>query len=196
MQLPFVIRHTALAVCILLNSACAIGIYSPTEPTKKLPVRVSAELDFLFFSHHPMSRDQQEIDPRKLPWATQRVKDLLEKYSKFKTAIPALSAPARGTYITFYETDRSRPQTMWETVNLWTLFVVPCALEYEHESHFDVYVDNVLQRSYRYDIHWKGVSWIGLGPFFWVNLILADREDAFSANASQFIADAKQDGLL
>jgi hypothetical protein len=85
---------------------------------------------------------------------------------------------------------------MWGTVNLLTIFVVPCVVEHAYETHFDVYMDNALKRSYRYDIYWKGVSWIGLVPFFWVNLFMTDHEEAFSANAYQFISEAKQDGLL
>jgi len=77
-----------------------------------------------------------------------------------------------------------------------TLFVVPCLTKEKYETHFDVYVDNVLNRSYQYDIQWKGVNWIGLLPFFWVNLFLTGHEEAFSANAYQFITESKQDGLL
>lgn len=197
MWLGLITRYTLLAVGILLNSSCAIGSYGPSEPTAKPAVQSSVERDFLFFSYIPISGDQQEINPRRLPWASQRVKGLLEQHSKFKTAIPTLSAPAIGTYITVYETARPYSRTFWCTVNLWTIFVVPCVDEFDaHETHFDVYVDNALKKSYRYNIHWKGVYWIGLVPFFWVNLFMTGLEEAFSANAHQFITDAKQDGFL
>jgi len=188
---------TLLAVGMLLfNSACAIGRYSPSEPAVKPAISTSKEQDFLFFSYITLSGDQEQVDPRKLPSVSRRVKGLLEQYSKFKTAVPTLSAPARGTYVTFYQTTRPDPWSIWCTVNLWTLFVIPCVFETAHETHFDVYVNNVLTRRYQYDLHWEAVQWIGLVPFFWVNFFLTDHDDAFSANASQFITDAKQDGLL
>ena len=201
MQRPLRIWSTLLAVGILLlNSACVIGSYSPSEPTAKLPAKTSSEQDFLFFSYIPASRalsqEQQEVDPRKLATVSHRVKGLLEQYSVFKTAIPTLSSPARGTYVTFYEIPRPRPRTIWCTVNLWTLLVIPCVFETAYETHFDIYVDNVLTRRYQYDLHWKAVQWIGLVPFFWVNFFLTDHEEAVSTNAYQFIADAKRDGLL
>lgn len=201
MRLPLRSCKALLATGIfLLNSACVIGSYSPHEPAVKPPISTSKEQDFLFFSYIPASRalseDHQEVDPRKLPSVSHRLKGLLDHYSKFKTAIPTLSAPARGTYVTFYETLRPYPRSIWCTVNLWTLLIIPCVLDTVYEAHFDVYVDNVLGKRYQYDIHWKAVQWIGLVPFFWVNLFLTDHEEAVSANAYQFITDAKQDGLL
>ena len=202
MQLPLRTWCTLLATGILLlNSACVIGSYSPHEPAVIPPISTSKEQDFLFFSYVPgtrsISKDQQEVDPRNLSSVSHRVRGLLERYSKFKTAIPTLSAPARGTYVTFHEMVRPHPGTIWGTVNLWTLTIVPWVFEHVYEVHFDVYVDDVLTRRYQYDIHFKGVQWIGLVPFFWVNFFLIyDKEDAILTNAYQFITDAKQDGLL
>lgn len=181
---------------LLLNSACAIQSSSPVEPSVKLPISTSKEQDFLFFSFIALSGEQQQVDPRKLQSVSRRVRVLLEQQSKFETAVPTLSAPARGTYITFYLIARSDPGLSWCMVSGWTLFVVPCAYHSIYEAHFDLYVDNILTRRYQYDIHGKGVEWIGLVPFFWVNYFLTDYEDAFLANTHQFIADAKQDGLL
>ena len=62
--------------------------------------------------------------------------------------------------------------------------------------HFDVLVHNTLKESYQYEISRKGVQWLGLLPFFWVNLFTTQYKDAFSANAYQFVIDAKRDGYL
>ena len=59
-----------------------------------------------------------------------------------------------------------------------------------------MFVDNALKQNYRYDIIGKGISWIGVLPLFWVNLFNTRYAEAFSANAYQFVTDAKRDGFL
>jgi hypothetical protein len=83
------------------------------------------------------------------------------------------------------------------TCALRTLGVIPCYFEgIAYETHFDVFVNNTLKQSYQYPIGRKAVVWIGLLPFFWINFLTTQYEEAFSGNTYQFIADAKRDGFL
>lgn len=77
------------------------------------------------------------------------------------------------------------------------LGIIPCYADgVVYTMHFDVLIHNTLKDSYQYEISRKGVQWLGLLPFFWVNFFTTQYKDAFSANAQQFVIDAKRDGYL
>lgn len=186
-----------LTILILLNSACAIGNYSPADSARKpLAEPNNNQREFLSFSYIPDSRDKLESNPRTLPLQSQLVKDHLEHHSRFMKVVVASSPPAIGTHVNVYQTVASF-SSPWCTASSWSLGVIPCYLEgIAYETHFDVVVDNTIKQSYRYPIHRKAVNWIGLVPFFWINFLTAQYEEAFSGNTYQFIADAKRDGFL
>jgi hypothetical protein len=193
LQIPLAL----LTTLVLLNSACAIGNYSPADPARKpLAEPLNNRREFLSFSYIPESRDKLESDPRTLPSQSQLVKDHLEHHSGFMKVIVTSSPPAIGTHVNVYQTvgPFSSP---WCTASSWSLGVIPCYFEgIAYETHFDVLVDNILKQSYRYPIRRKAVNWIGLLPFFWINFLTTQYEEAFSGNTDQFIADAKRDGFL
>jgi hypothetical protein len=113
-------------------------------------------------------------------------------------ARPALSAPALGTHVSVYQTVVP-PPSPWCTATRWTFGIIPCYFEgIAYETHFEVLVDNTLKQSYRYPIRRWAFSWIGLFPFFLINVWIDQHQynEAFSGNTAQFIADAKRDGFL
>lgn len=61
---------------------------------------------------------------------------------------------------------------------------------------YTLYVDGKKEHSYSYEITKKGVGWIGLLPFAWINLFTDDAKDAFRATAYQFFRDADRDGYF
>jgi hypothetical protein len=163
---------------------------------KPLAEPLNNRREFLSFSYIPESRDKLESDSRTLPSQSQLVKDHLEHHSGFTKVIVTSSPPAIGTHVNVYQTvgPFSSP---WCTASSWSLGVIPCYFEgIAYETHFDVLVDNILKQSYRYPIRRKVVNWIGLVPFFWINFLTAQYEEAFSGNTDRFIADAKRDGFL
>ena len=185
-----------LTALILLNNACTIGNYSSAEPARQPLVETHDKLELLSFSYIPESRDKLESNPRTLPSQSQLVKDHLEHYSGFMKVIVTTSPPAIGKHVNVYQTDGPY-SSPWCTASNWSLGVIPCYFEgIIYETHFDVFVDNTLKQSYRYPIRRKAVNWIGLVPFFLVNLLTAQYEEAFSGNTDQSIADAKRDGFL
>lgn len=106
------------------------------------------------------------------------------------------NSPAAGVHVNVYLTD-GIPLSPWCMASIWTFGVIPCYAEgMVYQIHFDVFVNNVLKRSYGYTISRKGVSWIGVMPLFWLNIFTTQYKEAFSANVYQFIADAKRDGFL
>lgn len=65
-----------------------------------------------------------------------------------------------------------------------------------HIISYELYIDHELKKSYRYEITKKGVAWIGLLPFAWVNLFTNDQQDACRAALHRFIRDVERDGYL
>jgi hypothetical protein len=189
-----------LTVLVLINSACAVVNYSLLEPARQPLVETPHDKkEVLSFSYAPGSSGSLNTVPqiqRTLPREVQGVKDLLEHQSRFIKVIVTSSPPALGVHVNIYQTDGA-PASLWCQASTWTLGVIPCYAEgIVYETHFDVFVHNSLKQSYRYEISRKGVHWIGLIPFFWINFMTAQYEEAFLANAYQFVTDAKRDGFL
>jgi len=191
---PTVISLVFLGHVLLLNSACTVLSYRSAGAPAIPLVETHDRLEFLSFSDlagfPPVSNEE------KIPWPSQLLKDSLEKYTPFIKVIVTPSSPAMGVHINAYQTDGPPPSTLCRVSN-WTLAIIPCFAEGTVlETHFDVFVDNRLKQSYRYNISRTGIQWIGLLPFFWINLFTTDYKESFSDNVLQFIADAKRAGLL
>jgi hypothetical protein len=183
-----------IVTVLFLNTACTVVSYSPAEPIKKSLVETHDKIEFLSFSY--ISGFPKDGDQRTIPWQSQLIKESLENHSRFIKVIVTPSPPASGVHVNVYQTEGPPPST-WCLVSIWTVSVIPCYAEgIVLESHFDVFVDNTLKQSYRYSIRRTGINWIGLLPFFWINLFTTQYKEAFSGNISQFITDAKRDGFL
>ena len=65
-----------------------------------------------------------------------------------------------------------------------------------HLIRYDLYMDGEIKKAYRYEIAKKGVAWVGLLPFAWVNLLTDDQQDACRAALHRFIRDVERDGYL
>jgi hypothetical protein len=182
-----------------LSSACAIVSYSLSEPARQPLVETPHDKkEVLSFSYIiPGSPRNLYSHPQTLPREIQEVKDLLEHQSRFIKAIVTSSHPAIGTHVNVYQTVAPPFSSPWRTAHRWTLGVIPYYAEgIVYETHFDVFVNNALKQSYRYEISQKRVDWIGLLPLFWINLFTDNYEEVFLANVSRFITDAKRDGFL
>ena len=60
----------------------------------------------------------------------------------------------------------------------------------------NLYIDEKLERTYRYEITEKRIGWLPLVLFLWVNYFTPDETDAFEETARQFVADAERDGYV
>ena len=61
---------------------------------------------------------------------------------------------------------------------------------------YHLYIDGKLQSTYRYEITEKGITWLPLLLFAWVNYFTAGETEAFEETARQFVADAERDGYF
>ena len=83
------------------------------------------------------------------------------------------------------------PFIIFGYLSLQTLTILPAWSTHEgYYVDYVVYVDGVEKRTFEYEITRKGVVWIVLLPFIWINLFTHSEEDAFIATAYQFFEDA------
>ena len=215
-----------LTLLVFLNSACSmITDYSPSMPVGELLVETHDELKILFLSYAPGSLGYPDrftdvppgphrfyMEGPNIPdqvlfmegvrtpswvlWEIKWLRDQIENHSKFRKVIVTEIPPVMGVRVNVYQTP-VQFSTPWCTVSMWTLGVIPCYSEgLAYETRFDVIVDNTLKQSYRYPIYRKAVQGIGLAAFAWISLFNTSYGEAFSANAYQFVTDAKRDGFL
>lgn len=126
-----------------------------------------------------------------------------------REAIVELAAPQKGIY--YSATITSEPVSgpleilavLLDPVAILSrgLLSIGPVLPYysSHAGHiisYELYIDHELKKSYRYEITKKGVAWIGLLPFAWVNLFTNDQQDACRVALHRFIRDVERDGYL
>jgi hypothetical protein len=92
-------------------------------------------------------------------------------------------------------------ESQLQFINLGVLALIPAVtlLPYYTDEGgttviYTLYQNGQLQKVYRYPIHKKGVGWIGLLPFAWINYFTTDLADAVEGATFQFLIDAQRDG--
>ncbi len=64
------------------------------------------------------------------------------------------------------------------------------------EFSYSVNHQNVLKKTYKYEITARQFYWILLLPFSWMNVFTYSLEDAVQSTTAQFVMDAKREGYL
>lgn len=112
-------------------------------------------------------------------------------------AVIATTPPERGVYIRVYKTLHHDSPTALERVSRLSLYFIPYYKEGVYYTvDFDLYVDSVLKKTYRYGITRKSFTWLLVIPFSWINLLTNDHTSAFEATIYQFFQDVHGDQLL
>ncbi|MGD9850212.1 MAG: hypothetical protein AB7T38_02990 [Nitrospirales bacterium] len=97
----------------------------------------------------------------------------------------------------YYDYNASYGHRDWCEANFLTLAIVPCYGDLMvYEIEYELFKYGIFQTKYTYRYSMKGATWIGLIPFFWLNLFTNSYEDALANTALQFLSDAKKDGLF
>ena len=66
----------------------------------------------------------------------------------------------------------------------------------EYLVQYDLFVDNELKKTYRYEINKALAQWISLLPIVWVNSVIGDYNIAFKGTVYRFLRDSQTDGYL
>ena len=76
------------------------------------------------------------------------------------------------------------------------LAIIPCYgdLNVHHVEYR--YQAGELKKVYKYTYAQKGIFWLGMLPFIWVNVFTNSHQEALASTVSQFIIHAERDGLL
>ncbi|MGZ9146090.1 MAG: hypothetical protein ACXW4A_09650 [Nitrospira sp.] len=64
------------------------------------------------------------------------------------------------------------------------------------EFSYSVNHQNVLRKTYKYEITARQLYWILLLPFSWINVFTYSLEDAVKSTTAQFVVDAQREGYL
>ena len=62
--------------------------------------------------------------------------------------------------------------------------------------HFEVFANNLVAKTYEYELQTTKLIWLPLFPFHWVNYLVPTYEEAFRSVTHQFVHDAQADGVL
>ncbi len=116
------------------------------------------------------------------------------------TSEGVLFVPKQGLFVTA-ELDRT-PAAGWITafdrMSYLTLGLLPSwNLHDIHSVTYRVFIDGEQRQSFHYDVTRKTVTWIGLLPFAWINLLNTSLDDVMADTARRFFAEAAplfQDG--
>ncbi len=124
---------------------------------------------------------------------------VFEESSIFPKAFATDTAPTKGLYCLVSITERkpSRFALEWGGSVVFSLSFIPgYSGEGGYELRYDLVIDQQLKQTYHYEITMKGVTWIALLPFTWVNFFTYSGAEAFRATFYQFLLDAERDGYL
>ena len=129
--------------------------------------------------------------------------------NRFSEVIEADAAPIKGIYFDAGVTDKPISDALEtyadlsDPLSILTLGIIrllPILPVFSSKAgliiKYDLYVDQELRKTYRYEISKVGLSWIGVLPFAWVNFFTYDQKDACHATFYQFLTDAERDGYL
>jgi len=114
-------------------------------------------------------------------------------------AIPATSPPDKGVYciVDVKHKPPSESAANFTAISLMFFGFLPSYSGTAMDVvRFDLYVDQELQKIYRYQVRQDRWMWAGLLPLLWVNFFTTGTDEAFRAVVNQFFLDATRDGYL
>lgn len=113
--------------------------------------------------------------------------------------IPTMSSPEKGVYCKV-DVKHKLPTELAANFTVISILSFGFFPSYSGRAmdvvRFDLYVDQELQKIYRYQVRQERWIWAVLLPFFWVNFFTAGTDEAFRAVVNQFFLDAIRDGYL
>lgn len=105
--------------------------------------------------------------------------------------------PAKERHVRVYQRSTPAQATVMERLSEVTFWLIPYYKAGVRDTvDYDLYLDTVLIKTYRYEISEKTFIWMLNLPFVWINLLTNDSSDAFEATIHEFIRDARNEGKL
>ena len=167
---------------------CVISSYRPllNETPFDPNVQQDRNLSYFYYAGSTISHS----------YDTELLKQVLEEYFTQNTIVASVP-PERDLYVRVYQTRSPRSPTIFENLSQFSLTVIPYYCDaVKYIVDYELFIDTVLKKTYRYEIREKSLNWIGALLFFWVNFLTNHQSNAFTATIHQFIRDARNEGLL
>lgn len=185
-------RGGLLALSAVLLSSCVTFYTDYPRISKRYPEVASTDKALAYhINKWPVSA-----------WGKDVLEPEFEKSGMFKTVTRKTGdgpVPSRGVYVDvmLQSVMPSVPAAISGYVSLSTLTLWPTYSGTSgYEVTYNLYVDNVLKKEYKYEIERKVGIWLPLALVSWLNLLLPRDVDAFLATTRQFLADVRTDGIL
>ncbi len=210
-------RLLGLLACTLTLTSCIVtysdfppvDLHSEPLPKKEFPIyyHVPARSSVDFLKLVPVPTGYFPIGPGFYPvqhtlFGLDDLDRVFAESKSFSEAIATSTPPKSGVYCSVDLTIKpiSVAAEVSSAFSYASLFIIPILPYYSglggYVVRYNLYVDGELQHVYRYEITKKGVAWVVLLPFAWINLFTYDQKDAFRATAYQFLIDAERDGYF
>ena len=205
-------RLLGLLACTLTLMSCTITTYSDF-PMVDLQSEPLPKKDFPIYYHvvHLSQFDRQtkrnyplyKLEPRYATWAGyDELERIFEESRIFSKTIASDTVPEKGIYCAVAAAAKPASGLAHFFHGFAEPWLPPSQMlpyysgEAGYVVEYELYVDKELKKTYQYEITKKGVAWILLLPFAWINFFTYSEEDAFRATAYQFFLDAERDGYL
>ena len=199
-----------LTVLLLSGSSCFVANYQPiTEDLERIPPHEKT-LESLFLV---VKRSYQkevnavigaEIAKEEILSTAEEdyqiLKNALQRYSSAQTIVAATKPEPSHTFVKitlYYNYAASYNHKGWCEASVMSLAIIPCYGDlFVYETAYALYIDNVFQKEYHYRYAGKGIFWIGLFPFAWINFFTNSHGDALASTVYYFLRDAQRDGIF
>lgn len=191
-----VVRTILLLGLLMAPTACTIASYGPEVIPPAASVQKEGIVRFFYFTG--VARDPNAKE-NPLPVEAKLLQEILENEAGFAAAIVSTPQLTSGIHLNIYETSKepSDATRFFCILSAVTLSALPCYSEtVGYLVQYDLFVDNELKKTYRYEINKTLGQWIGLLPFGWVNELTVDYNTAFKGTVYRFLRDSQADGYL
>jgi hypothetical protein len=117
----------------------------------------------------------------------------IENQKLFSEELTTDTPPKEGRYCSIYV-----GMKITKGFGTWGSFggIFPDWEDALYSVQYDLYNNQKVLTSGRYEFAKQTWIWIPILPFFWVNWFTTSKLDAFTATLHQFILDAQRDGYL
>jgi hypothetical protein len=191
-----VVRAIVLLGLLIAPTACTIASFGPEVIAPAASVQKEGIVRFFYFWGAARGPNAKE---NPLPVEAKLLQEILENEAGFAAALVSTPPVMTGIHLNIYETlkESTAASKFFCELSILTLTILPCySGAAGYLVQYDLFVDNELKKTYRYEINKKLAQWIGLLPIVWVNSLTGDYNTAFKGTIYQFLRDSQADGYL
>ncbi len=172
-----------LLLCLMTLQSCVVGYgrYPRHQLRAPLPQK-------------EFSLIRYRVEGTGLYGGQQGIKDAFKEKAPFKQVEAIVEKPSSGLFVDVHvkNVSPSIPSFAFGYLSVCFLTLTPAwTTKGGADIIYDLYKDGQPVQTFDYQVRQRGMLWIVMLPFVWVNLLTASESDAFGATARQFFEDAR-----